>query len=78
MVGYLSVKAMAERTGLSEERIRQLIRTHQIRRAVKLGGWLVRVEDFEQFLKSRTYGPDGSDRTEKSPPPPSLGGNSDL
>jgi len=55
MFGYLSVKEMAQRTGLSEERIRQLIRTHVIRPAIKLGGWLVKVEDFEAFLKTRLY-----------------------
>lgn len=57
MLAYLTVKEIAERTGLSEERVRQLIRTHEIRCAIKLGGWLVRIEDFEAFLKSRTYGP---------------------
>lgn len=51
---------MATRTGLSEERIRQLIRTHQIKRAVKLKGWRVRVEDFEEFLRSRIYEDNGS------------------
>ena len=61
MFGYLTVKEMAQRTGLGEERIRQLIRTHQIRSAIKLGGWLVKVEDFEAFLKTRFYTANGED-----------------
>jgi len=55
MLGYLSIREMAARTGLSEERIRQLIRTHQITEAIKLKGWWVKVEDFETFLKGRVY-----------------------
>ena len=76
MVGYLSVRAMSERTGLSEERIRQLIRTHQIKSALKLGGWRVRVEDFEEFLRSRTMESDGSngiDKKDGSQPNPDNG-----
>jgi len=46
---------MAQQTGLSEERIRQLIRNCQIKRAIKLGGWLVKAEDFQAFLRSRSY-----------------------
>ena len=68
MLGYLSVQEMAERTGLSQERIRQLIRTHQIRTAIKLGGWLVKVEDFEAFLRSRTYGGDWPQETDEDHP----------
>lgn len=68
MLGYISVREMAKRTGLSEERIRQLIRTHEIRAAVKLGGWLVKIDDFEAFLRKRTYGPSGFDETDEEPP----------
>ena len=69
MLGYITVREMAQRTGLSEERIRQLIRTHEIRSAVKLGGWLVKAEDFEAFIKTRTYGPpQDTDRTDEEPP----------
>ena len=65
MLDYLSIKEMAARTGLSEERIRQLIRTHEIKRAIKLGGWRVRTEDFEEFLRSRIYEGNGSDGKNK-------------
>ncbi len=68
MLGYISVKEMAGRTGLTEERIRQLIRTHEITAAIKLGRWLVKIEDFEVFLKQRTYGPSGFGRADKEPP----------
>lgn len=68
MLGYISVREMAERTGLSEERIRQLIRTHEIRAAIKLGGWLVKIEDFEAFLRKRTFGYGGFDDTDEEPP----------
>lgn len=64
MNGYLSVKQMAKRTGLTEERIRQLIRTHEIRRALKLGGWLVKTEDFEAFLENRIYEAEGPEPEE--------------
>ena len=65
MLDYLTIKEMAARTGLSEERIRQLVRTHAIKRAIKLGGWRVRVEDFEEFLRSRIYQGNGSDGENK-------------
>lgn len=68
MLGYISVREMAERTGLSEERIRQLIRTHEIPAAIKLGGWFVKVEDFEAFLRKRSYGPSGFGNIGKEPP----------
>ncbi|OGW76763.1 MAG: hypothetical protein A3J52_02930 [Omnitrophica bacterium RIFCSPHIGHO2_02_FULL_49_9] len=68
MLGYLSVKEMAERTGLSEERIRQLIRKHEIRCAIKLGGWLVTVDDFEAFLRSRMHSPEKMNTTDEEPP----------
>ncbi len=50
---WLSVRDVASRVGLTEERIRQLIRAQEIR-ATKLGGWLVRPEDLNEFIQSRT------------------------
>ena len=50
---WLKVEEVAERLGLSEERVRQLIRTKQIK-ATKIGGWLVRPEDLDEFIRSRT------------------------
>ena len=49
----LTVEEVAAHLGLSEERIRQLIRTKEIK-ATKIGGWLVRPEDLDEFIRSRT------------------------
>ena len=49
---YLTVKQIAKKLGLSEYRIRELIRGKQIR-AVKIGRWLVKPEDLERFINSR-------------------------
>ncbi|MBN1587747.1 MAG: helix-turn-helix domain-containing protein [Candidatus Omnitrophica bacterium] len=43
---------VAERIGLTDERVRQLIRQKKIR-ATKIGGWLVAPEDLESFIRSR-------------------------
>ncbi len=48
----LTVEQVARQLGLSEYRIRELIREKQIR-AVKIGRWLVRPKDLERFVKSR-------------------------
>jgi len=48
----LRVEEVALRLGLTEERIRQLIRTRQIK-ATKLGGWLIHPEDLDSFIQSR-------------------------
>jgi excisionase family DNA binding protein len=50
---WLSVEDVARAVGLTAERVRQLIRKKQIR-ATKLGGWLVKPEDLEAFVRSRT------------------------
>lgn len=50
--GYLTVEKVAKQLGLSEYRVRELIREKQIR-AIKIGQWRVKPEDLETFLKSR-------------------------
>ena len=50
--GYLTVEQVAKQLGLSEYRIRELIREKQIR-AVKIGQWRVKPEDLKDFIKSR-------------------------
>ena len=51
--GYLTVEEVAKQLGLSEYRIRELIREKQIR-AVKIGQWRVKPEDLNEFIKSRS------------------------
>jgi len=51
--GYLTVEKVAEQLGLSEYRVRELIREKQIR-ATKIGQWRIKPEDLEEFVKSRT------------------------
>jgi len=51
--GYLTVEQVAKQLGLSEYRVRELIREKQIR-ATKIGQWRVRPEDLEGFIKART------------------------
>jgi len=51
--GYLTVEQVANQLGLTEYRIRELIREKQIR-ATKIGQWKVKPEDLEEFIKSRT------------------------
>ena len=51
--GYLRVEQVAKQLGLSEYRVRELIREKQIR-ATKIGQWRVKPEDLEDFIKSRT------------------------
>ena len=50
--GYLTVEQVAEQLGLSEYRIRELIREKKIR-AVKIGQWRIKPEDLDKFIKSR-------------------------
>jgi len=50
--GYLTVEEVAKQLGLSEYRVRELIREKQIR-AVKIGQWRVKPEDLDEFIKSR-------------------------
>lgn len=50
--GYLTVEQVAKQLGLSEYRIRELIRDKKIR-AVKIGQWRIRPEDLDKFIRSR-------------------------
>jgi len=51
--GYLTVEKVAKQLGLSEYRVRELIREKQIR-ATKIGQWRIDPEDLGKFIKSRT------------------------
>ena len=51
--GYLTVDEVAKQIGLSEYRVRELIREKQIR-AIKIGQWRVKPEDLESFIRSRS------------------------
>jgi len=51
--GYLTVEQVAKQLGLSEYRVRELIREKQIR-ATKIGQWRVKPEDLKEFIKSRS------------------------
>jgi excisionase family DNA binding protein len=51
--GYLTVKQVAKQLGLSEYRVRELIREKYIR-ATKIGQWRVKPEDLKEFIKART------------------------
>ena len=51
--GYLTVEEVAKQLGLSEYRVRELIREKQIR-AVKIGQWRVKPKDLEEFVRART------------------------
>jgi len=50
---YLTVRQVSKQLGLTEHRIRQLIREKQIR-ATKIKQWRINPEDLEEFIKSRT------------------------
>ena len=50
---WLTVDEVAQRIGLTQERVRQLIRQKKIR-ATKIGGWLIRPQDLDGFIRSRT------------------------
>lgn len=51
--GYLTVEEVAKQLGLSEYRVRELIREKEIR-ATKIGQWRIKPEDLEEFIKART------------------------
>ena len=53
---WLTVGEVARSIGLTEERVRQLIRARKIK-ATKIGGWLVQPEDLSAFIQSRTNVP---------------------
>ena len=50
---YLTVRQIAKQLGLTEYRIRELIREKQIR-ATKIGQWRVKPDDLQEFIKTRT------------------------
>lgn len=50
---YLTVRHVAKQLGLTEYRIRELIREKQIR-ATKIGQWRIKPKDLEEFIKART------------------------
>ena len=50
---WLTVGEVARSLGLSEERVRQLIRERKIK-ATKIGGWQVHPDDLQAFIQSRT------------------------
>jgi len=50
---FLTVRQISRQLGLTEYRIRQLIREKQIR-ATKIGQWRVKPEDLEEFVRERT------------------------
>ena len=51
--GCLTVEQVAKQLGLSEYRVRELIREKHIR-ATKIGQWRIKPEDLQEFIKSRT------------------------
>ena len=51
--GYLTVEKVAKQLGLSEYRVRELIREKQIR-ATKIGQWRIKPEDLKGFIRART------------------------
>ena len=51
--GSLTVEKVAKQLGLSEYRVRELIREKQIR-ATKIGQWRIKPEDLEEFIKSKS------------------------
>ena len=53
---WLTVEEVAQAIGLTEERVRQLIRDRKIK-ATKIGGWLVQPDDLSAFIRSRTNMP---------------------
>ena len=50
---YLTVRRVAEQLGLTEYRIRELIREKQIR-ATKIGQWRIEPGDLKAFIRQRT------------------------
>ena len=50
---FLTVRQVAKELGLTEYRIRQLIREKQIR-ATKIKQWRIKPEDLAEFIRIRT------------------------
>ena len=51
--GSLTVEQVAKQLGLTEYRVRELIREKQIR-ATKIGKWWIKPKDLREFVKART------------------------
>jgi len=49
---YLTVPEVADKLGLTEAWVRDLIRSKEIK-AVKIGQWKIKPEDIEEFIESR-------------------------
>ncbi len=49
---YLTVRQVAEKLDISEEGVRDLIQTKEIR-ATKIGKWRINHKDLEEFIKGR-------------------------
>jgi excisionase family DNA binding protein len=49
---YLTVPEVAEKLGLTDEWIRDLIRKKEIK-AVKIGQWKIKPDDLEEFINNR-------------------------
>jgi len=50
---YLTVKQVAKKIGLTEERVRELINLKEIK-AIKIGRWWIKPGDLEKFIKARS------------------------
>jgi len=50
---YLTVEQAADKLGLTEERVRELINLKEIR-ATKIGRWRIKPGDLEEFIRART------------------------
>lgn len=50
---YLTVRQVAKKLDITEEWVRDLINTKEIK-AVKIGRWRVNPEDLERFIKNRS------------------------
>lgn len=50
---YLTVRQVAQKLGLSEEWVRDLIQTKELK-AIKIKQWRIKPEDLEMFIKSRS------------------------
>jgi len=51
--GYLTVRQVAKDLGLTEYRVRQLIREKQIH-ATKIGQWKIKPDDLKRFIENRS------------------------
>ena len=49
---FLTIRETAQKLDISEESVRDLIKTKQLR-AVKIGQWRINPIDLEAFIKSR-------------------------